>query len=30
MSYHFNGIDIASDEEGYLKDLSVWNWISPC
>ncbi|MCE1238027.1 MAG: TusE/DsrC/DsvC family sulfur relay protein [Hyphomicrobiales bacterium] len=25
MTYHFNGMDIASDEEGYLTDLSLWN-----
>jgi len=24
MGYHFNGQDIAHDEEGYLTDLSVW------
>jgi len=25
MSYHFNGTEIAADEEGYLTDLSLWN-----
>ena len=25
MSYHFNGNEIAADEEGYLTDLSQWN-----
>ncbi len=25
MSYHYNGQEIAADEEGYLTDLSQWN-----
>ena len=25
MGYHYNGSDIAADEEGYLTDLSQWN-----
>ena len=25
MGYHYNGNDIAADEEGYLTDLSQWN-----
>lgn len=25
MGYHFNGNEIAADEEGYLTDLSQWN-----
>ena len=25
MGYHFNGIDVSHDEEGYLTDLSQWN-----
>ena len=25
MGYHYNGSEIAADEEGYLTDLSQWN-----